>query len=382
MTDKKQDIIIKTIRQLQKEYKNLDYYSIKYLNEGAMNIVYEVILAINNIVTPFIFRVFKGESDEEINIDEYYNKLKVINKKFVTSNKNTKCLFNHCKYDNIGCSYCIFRIEDTVVEIMEKYDMALKSFMVSYIDNKYVDIFTYQNECNKDIINILEFNKVVKYFDNFITYFRKNNIGHGDLKPENILIKVNNNKITKLVIADLDGLCINDDKNFFGNLRVGNNVYSCGVMQYTNFYSYSHMFKATGKDDFALKVVQNNDLYALSMIILMLWFGYKRFFEIFLQNDTINKFDFENRFFLHTFFDNFTQKNRTIIISNFTNEINKIDDLKNKIDDSMNKELMVGQLDKAKKYLLKCLNYFITIYLDNTDRLTTVGGYKYKLVKN
>lgn len=354
--------VLETIKKLEQLY-DLTYYSIKPLANGAMNEVYEVLLSVNNTIKPYIFRVFLN--NQSVDIDDYYDHLVKINKRFVTS--NNKCLLNDCEYDTIGCSYCIYKINGTMVEVMEKYDMSLKDFMVKHN-------FSYSALCDKDVLNIIEFNRSTKFVDQFITYFRNNNIAHGDIKPENILVKTDGTKITKLVIADLDGLCINNKKSWLGNLKQDNNTYSCGSMAFTSMYTTKKLHQDATKENvnMIMKDVQDSDLYAVSIVVLMLWFGYDRFFTIFKTSVNMTS-NFDDRWFDMEMDKSFTMSNKQSIINAYKKEIHTIDSLKNKLDYTMNKDEMIIQIDKAKNYLLKCLNLFVTIQLHE--------NYKYVLKK-
>lgn len=421
------EAVIETIKLLQQQYPDLVYYSINLVGKGGMNEIYEVILRVNNTIRPYIFRIFMNP--DAIDINTYYDKLTSINNIFASN--NNKCLFNECHHDTIGCSYCVYKINNTVVEIMDRYDMSLKDFLVNQ---------SYNNLCQNSVLNILEFNKTVKFIDQFITYFRQHNIGHGDIKPENILIKTNNNKITKLIIADLDGLCINNKRTWFNKLKQANNAYSCGSMAFTSAYTTKKIHQeakkmesqSVGKDvqsqtrislerqlsdakkqnntslvselkqqltaikrseklnskekntNMLLKDVQDSDLYAVSIVILMLWFGYESFFEIFKTATNMQR-NIKQQWFDLEMDEVFNVSNKQAILNAYTSEINKLDGLKDKIDHTMNAEEMVKQVDKARNYLLKSLNWFVNIQLqDNTqqggnDSGTHKGSYRYVL---
>jgi len=103
-------------------------------------------------------------------------------------------------------------------------------------------------------------------------------MAHGDIKQENILVKVAANdedEIVDIALSDFDTLCI-------GTRNILTGMYQCEATANTVMYTTNELQQKYKTDvPFDIRIKQKSDIYAISMVILMLWYGYVGFLSHF-----------------------------------------------------------------------------------------------------
>ena len=350
----------------------------------------------------YVIRITPMNTNNLVEINDIVNKKQLINKKLMKNDKD--CL------DNIACSYHIFTenintqgINNTyTVEIIQKYDKALNNFMYmhSEVDNNIHDLNVYYDLVFNDIKYLTNFYEVATILIESLENLHKNGIAHGDVKPHNILIKTDNmNFIIDIALSDFDNVCIKDNKydtfdknnknakndttsklhnlftkitNMFSKKIEQKNLSNdlskdlskdCEQMPGTQLYStpeYIIANKPTNNTSiihtkYNIDIMKRTDIYAMSLVILMLWFGYTEFFKLGAIGD-VNANDNKVEILMIDMFD---QNNIKIhnVVSNLIKAINKsYNNLINHYDTIIKQDSNYYKLiNDTHKLLLTCL---------------------------
>jgi serine/threonine protein kinase len=277
MTDKP------TIDQILDRFKQRGYIiDPQKIGQGAFASVYRA-------HRDYAIRISKDNPDE-------YDKSKAIdhlNRKICT--RSHKLPF---KNTHILCTESTEKIGDYLVEILQGFDMDLSKYLTS--ERMVGNTITYHDRIT--FYELAMLNNGLKYLKNFnavagsmldtITMLHDNNLAHGDIKPSNILIKLNatdSNEIENFAVSDFDTLCV-------GIRNIFTDVFECEISPATPLFSTTEMSSQNkhGKR-YDINIKKRSDIYAINLVILMMWHGYIKFLSIFDGNYNTDRF-FESRF--------------------------------------------------------------------------------------
>lgn len=195
-----------------------------------------------------------------IKLDEYnkpkFEKEKIIYDKFSIKKKviyDSSSSYVECTHYNINCYFLIFSARIGKVTygfiITSYYDADLRFIMMNGPPYS-LSILENRN-------NILTYIKWVKELGDTITYIHRENIAHGDIKPENILVSY---KRDSVALTDFDTVCFNNQNG------------TCYITDISPLYASPQLYDSILKSVDHI-VVRITDIWALSIIILELWFG-------------------------------------------------------------------------------------------------------------
>lgn len=350
---------------------------------------------------------------------EYQNLLdrkKQINSKLYSSD-------DYCIDSTIACSYDIYlhdQVGDNdnmyIVEIMKRYYGSLFNYMVDVVteDNKskYVDKTSFYEKSLDDPGSIVIFYEIVNKLKKTINMLHQNGMAHGDIKPENILIDVDkNNRIRDIAISDFDNVCTlsmdggnirsrishifpKKSSKSFVNITVNDDPIfekqnSCTPMAGTTLYSTPEYMVTIKKDViYDIDIMKRTDMYALSIVILTLWFGFIHFMN------SLGIGNYNDPFFeLLDIFD-VDKKLLPIVLINLQNLMNstykvligKYRDMKGIIDSVYGiLEDQINVFRHVKKFRYVAINKYVKrmMLVDNITNITNkakmIGGKNYEL---
>ena len=188
-----------------------------------------------------------------------FNKEKELFK--LLTNKQVKCI-----HRNINCHLAVENVGDCGYIIAKYYDTDLDNFLKEGSFSKKVHM---------DNNNLNIFIKWIKLLIDAVRYIHSKNIAHGDLKPQNILIRYSD---YNLVITDFDTMCIGKLLNS-----------TCYVDGLTHLYASPKLYYSYRKY-ISIKVVKESDIWAVAMIILVMWFGIDKLVNILYAESIDNMF--------------------------------------------------------------------------------------------
>jgi len=202
------------------------------------------------------------------------------------------------KNTHILCTESTEKIGDYLVEILQGFDTDLMKFLT--VEKINGNMVTYHDRVTFYELSML--NNGLKYLKNFnsiagsmmdtVTMLHDNNLAHGDIKPSNILLKINKvdpNEIDDYAVSDFDTLCV-------GIRNILTDVFECEVSAGTPLFSTIELVSQGRRGKrYDINIKKRSDLYAISLVILMMWHGYTKFLSIFDNNYNSDGF-FARRF--------------------------------------------------------------------------------------
>lgn len=233
----------------------------------------------------YMIRVKSLDSDHEV------REKRIINDNLSYQNCDESGFCNKKCIPNIACSEYTLTISDNLVEIMKKYNGgSLWKYIVNEIDDgkiiKYEDKNSFYKLSLEDPKYLTIFNTIVRKLWIAIKTLHDKDMAHGDIKPENILIDVSNNNISDIALADFDTLCIG---------KKSDNSYLCSPSDFTLLYTTYNLWKLNkGSNEYNISYKKINDIYAIVLVILIIWYGFNGFFNNF--GDFYNNKNFESEF--------------------------------------------------------------------------------------
>lgn len=250
----------------------------KILGKGAFANIY----AANKNGQNYVIRIVKLDPNNVTNEVQTRRKIS-------ETLSQTKCSAEHkctvlCIDNNIACSeFTLLMFGNYLVEILKKYDNDLKKYMTrDILDEKnniigIEDTHRFNELVMKDSKYLLNFNSIVKSLWKALKTMHDKNLAHGDIKPENILIKVNQDEIVDVAISDFDTLCIGTKNLKTGKIECNQNETS------VLFATFELQKENRNKLTYDIEIKKRSDIYAMSLVTLMLWYGFIGFLDNFVS---------------------------------------------------------------------------------------------------